>query len=364
MPAAIPLAVQTMYAELAERCAVAGLDEVATEAGRFPVGGGFVVQRHGGRDYWYFQSGSGEARRQKYVGPDTPELRARIDVHRTAKDDFKERRVLVAALKRAGLAAPDAMTGRVLEALAAAGAFRMRAVLVGTAAYRLYGGSLGVRLAAANLGTGDVDLAQFAPVSKAVGDALAEPFLDVLRRVDPGFRALPHPIDRRAATQYALGDRFRVEALTPNRGPDDERPIHLPALRTEATPLRFLDFLIRDEERVVALHGGGILVNVPAPQRYALHKLLVSRMRIQTRQSQEKAAKDLRQAAELIVALAASRPHELSEAWEELRARGPKWRRLADEAVELLPEAARTRLFDVAGGPAPVAGSGGRASVV
>jgi hypothetical protein len=59
-------------------------------------------------------------------------------------------------------------------------------------------------------------------------------------------------------------------------GPDSDTPRMLPALKTNAQPLRFLDFLIRDPAPAVVLHGSGIYVHVPAPERYAVHKLILS----------------------------------------------------------------------------------------
>jgi hypothetical protein len=65
---------------------------------------------------------------------------------------------------------------------------------------------------------------------------------------------------------YAGRQGYRVEILIPNRG----------AERDQSQPLRFLDFLIYDALPAALLHGGGILVNVPRPERYALHKLIVA----------------------------------------------------------------------------------------
>ncbi|MBL3684602.1 hypothetical protein F2981_18295 (plasmid) [Sinorhizobium meliloti] len=55
----------------------------------------------------------------------------------------------------------------------------------------------------------------------------------------------------------------------------------MPALGgAAAQPLRFLDYLIYHPIRAVLLHGAGVLVNVPAPQRYAIHKLIVASRRL------------------------------------------------------------------------------------
>jgi hypothetical protein len=325
-----------MYAELVERAATARF------AADFPAEGGFVAQTQKDRRYWYFQERDVEGkRRQRYLGPETPELLSRVEAHRAFKDDLRERRQLVSVLRRAGMPAPHTIAGDVLAALADAGVFRLRAVVVGTVAYQAYSGLLGMRLTGANTVTSDLDIAQFRTVSVALGDAVDVPFEAILRHVDPGFRAIPARSDPRRATQYALGDRFRVDVLAPNTGRERDAPLSLPALRTDAQPLRFLDFLIFEEEPAVALHDAGVLVNVPAPERYALHKLLVSQLRLETRQGHAKAPKDLAQAAALIETLGAARPRRLEERWRELSERGRAWRKRAQTAAELLPPAAR-----------------------
>lgn len=328
----LPLPIQTMYSELAERAQLGQMAEA------FDPAGSFIKRTIRGHQFWYFRSPMTEGSRpEKYVGPDTPDLTEKIARHRTDKSGYKERRTLVSALIRTGLRGPDARTGRILEALAKAGVFRLRAVVVGTAAYQTYSGLIGARLT--NAMTDDLDLAQFRGISLAVEDAVEIPFLDILRGVDPEFQPVPSTFAPNHPTRFALGDRYRVDILTPMQGPSDDAPVALPALRADAQPLRFLDFLIYREVQAVALWGAGIPINVPAPERYALHKLLVSRLRLSSGESQAKAAKDIRQAAELISVLLLQRPYELRDMWEELIARGPRWRQLATEAVSLLDQA-------------------------
>lgn len=331
----LPLPIHTLYAELVERCA---LDRLVSD---FPVSGSFFTKTTGGRTYWYFRetAGGDGKRHDRYVGPDNPDLQRRIQEHRQAKISYRERRTLVTTLQRAGLRPPDARAGRVLEVLADAGVFRLRAVVVGTVAYQAYAGLLGVLLASRNIMTGDLDLAQFESVSIAVDDRIETPLVQILKTADPRFEPVMDPISTRHATRYAAGDDFRVDILTPNEGPDDGGPVLLPALRAEAQPLRFLDFLIYEEVQAVILFGAGVAVNVPAPERFALHKLLVSRLRLQNRDSQAKAAKDLRQASELIDVLSDLRPYELRDLWSEMTSRGPKWSRMAHEALALLDTA-------------------------
>jgi len=340
-----PVLLQTMYAELTER---AHLHRLQSD---FEPTGSFIKKERKGREYWYFRSPMEQGvRRDRYVGPDSPTVRQRIDRHAAEKDSYRQRRSLVGALLHSGFKGPDARTGRILEALEAAGVFRLRAVVVGTVAYQTYSGLLGVKLAATNTLTQDLDVAQFRTISIAVEDQLEPSLLSVLRTVEPAAEPVPETFEAEKTWRYAIGgDQYRVEVLTPNRGPDDDSLVHLPALQSDAKPLRFLDYLIYREVQAVALHGAGVAINVPAPERYCLHKLIVSRRRVDASESQAKSRKDLQQASELIVALADQKPYELRDAWEELREHGASWRKLAAEAFALLPEEGRERFERVAG---------------
>lgn len=189
--------------------------------------------------------------------------------------------------------------------------------------------------------TQDLDLAQFDAISIAVDDRVELPFLDILKGVDPAAEPIGETFDRGSAWRYRLAN-YQVEILTANRGPDAEAPVELPALRTQAKPLRHLDFLIYQEISAVVLYGTGVAVNVPAPERYCLHKLIVSQRRqADNAVSYAKSRKDLAQAQELILALVRQKPHELRDAWEELQDRGPKWRQLAADGLALIDPDAR-----------------------
>src|SRR3974390_2455489 len=123
--AAPKLVMQTPYAELLDRCANASFSEAFAEEGAF------IAKTVKDRKYWYFQTGTGEHRTQRYVGPETPELMERIAHHREIRDDVKERRALVSTLTRSfGLPRPIPKIGNILAALAKAGVFRLRGVLV------------------------------------------------------------------------------------------------------------------------------------------------------------------------------------------------------------------------------------------
>lgn len=336
----IDLAYRTMFAELVQRSLDASFET------DFSIAGNFVRVPVKGRNYWYFEQTQPKKTR-KYVGPaDDPDIAKRVEAFQEIKGDLRARRRLVSSLTRdAGLAAPDRFTGDIVEAMGNAGIFRLRGLLVGTVAFQTYAGLLGVRLPGASLQTGDADFAQHYSVSSSLEDTLP-PVLDILKAIDPSFRAIPHRLDPARVTQFENAARYKVEFLTPNRGSDDyaDRASLMPALGgASAQPLRFLDFLIQEPVRTVMLHRSGVPVVVPSPQRYAVHKLIVASRRQSDAGSAAKREKDIQQASLLIEALGETRRgDDLAEAFTEAWNRGPNWRAAIQQGLNALPERQRT----------------------
>jgi hypothetical protein len=121
-------------------------------------------------------------------------------------------------------------------------------------------------------------------------------------------------------------------------------------------PLRFTDYLL-SEVRSVVLYGPGVSVNAPAPERFAIHKLIVSTPRPADAVGTAKSRKDLAQSGELILAFDQSGPASMVEsAWREAWARGPHWRVGLDRGTAGLIFEARAvlaRLSDGAVGSDP-----------
>jgi hypothetical protein len=84
---------------------------------------------------------------------------------------------------------------------------------------------------------------------------------------------------------------------------------------------------------------------VPAPERYAVHKLIVSRMRIATAASQAKARKDLAQSEALLEVLLENRPYEVQEVWNEALRRGAKWEEKLHQSAGMLKPRVKERLL-------------------
>ncbi|HWT14356.1 MAG TPA: GSU2403 family nucleotidyltransferase fold protein [Patescibacteria group bacterium] len=73
---------------------------------------------------------------------------------------------------------------------------------------------------------------------------------------------------------------------------------------------------------------------LPAPARYAVHKLLVIAERSGAYRA--KIGKDVAQAASLIEYFANTDLDPLMAAWQDARERGPGWRKRADEGLRAL----------------------------
>jgi hypothetical protein len=340
-------AYEVLYSELKQR----GLD--AAFESDFSLDGRFVRVSAKGRSYWYFDTAKDGKKVRRYVGPvDDAEISSRVENFKNLKADYRARRKLVSTLVReAYLPAPPLKVGAVVQAMADAGFFRLRGVLVGTVAFQCYSAGLGVRLPGALLQTGDADFAQFHSISVAVGDSMPN-ILGVLQEVDATFGPVPRLNSSELPSKLASRDGYQVEFLTPNTGTDDYvgKATPMPALgNIAAEPLRFLDFLIYEPVRAVLLHGAGVPVLVPAPERYAIHKLIVATRRLNDDNGRDKRQKDMRQAETLMQAMIATRQIvPLADAFIEAWQRGQSWRSAITQSLGALTGAAdlKTRLAE------------------
>lgn len=295
----------------------------------------------GGKVYWYDSYRIGSDVKKRYIGEDTEELRARLAQHKALRDQQEERRRnrtrLVRLLRAEGFLGLDAATGSLLSAMAASGVFRLGGTIVGTHAFRLYEGELGVRFDTdMTAHTDDIDIASFTRLSLALEDAASPP----LGEVFADFDFAPQPSLKPGRTwrwKQTRGETL-VEFLTPSFG-DEESLRALTALGVDAQGLHHLNYLIAAPIRAAVTYRSGVLVQIPQPERYAIHKLIVADRRLPGDDAL-KSEKDRRQAAFLIEVLAEDRPDELRDALEDARSRGPKWRARIDASLQRLPRVA------------------------
>lgn len=322
-------ATQTLYAEFMDRLR---LREAHRSIGNAP--GTFVVKRVGGQSYYYFQySQPGGATRQVYVGLKTEALGRMLQRYKKERHDQKEAQAALSRLAAQLRAGEALVTGhasaRVLAAFAESGLFRFGGVLIGTHAFTVLGNLLGVRWEGQALRTQDIDVA--APPLRIVLPGQTSSMPDILGKLEMGFLPVP-PLDPRSpsASFKVRGHPLRVDVLTPCRG-KDIKTVFLPQFNAGAYALPLLDYIMEEAVEGAVVDGGGALVRVPAPARFAFHKLMVS----QARGGSEimRSDKDMSQSAQVFSRLAEQRPGDILAAWDSLKRRGAGWVKTARKGL-------------------------------
>ena len=333
---------QTAYAELLDRL-------MRDVAGSKP--GSIVKKTIGGRLYYYAQHRGPGGMRQTYLGADSDELRARVgrieEAWAAGRERGRAREELVRVLRASRVATPTAAETKVLAALGDAGLFRVGGVLAGTHAFACIGNALGVRWEGAALRTADIDVVHDPAISVAIGAAEPADLDRLTREPVSGISLWPIPgLDpREPSTSFEVhGTALHLDLLTPMRG-RPRGPVKIAALGASALPLRFLDYLVEETMPAAVVGGAGVLVSVPAPARYALHKLIVATARPAFQAT--KANKDLAQAEALLHVLLEDRPADLRAAWKVLVARGTGWTRRAKRSLARIEPAIGRAIGDL-----------------
>lgn len=287
-----------------------------------------------GRTYWYDRYRIGSNIHERYLGEDTQALRKRIEGHESLKKQRDERRRerarLVRLLRSERFLGMDGATGSLVAALAKAGLFRLGGVLVGTHAFRSYEGELGLRLSLDQTAmTNDIDIASFEKLSLALGERVMPSVDEVLSGFD--FAPVPSMDTGKVWRWRQSRGEALVEFLAPSFD-DSEDLRELAALGVSAQSLHFLNFIVSEPLPAAAVYRDGILVHIPRPEHFAIHKLIVADRRTDGPDS-IKSRKDILQAEILIAILAEDRPGNLVEAYEDAMSRGPQWRKRIDRSL-------------------------------
>jgi len=319
----LPLETQTLYAEMMEQL-------IALEAQRSigHASGCFTIKVIKGASYYYFQySDPGGVLRQVYIGKKSTELDRLVERYDAEREAFMVDAAhihrLCAQLRAGGALITDTASARVLKSLAESGVFHLDGVLLGTQAFTVFGNLLGVHWESSAIKTHDLDIAGEPRMSIALPSIRAD-IPKALERLEMGFIPVPPLNPKNPSTSFKVrGHPLRVDLLTPEISPGENTPIFISRFNVAAQPLPFLDYLIDNPVKAAAVNGGGILVNVPQPARFALHKLIVSQERDLT--AHDKTEKDIMQAAQVISFLSDERPGDLLLAWDEIKRRGDGW---------------------------------------
>lgn len=308
---ALTLAEQTLFAELVQQVESAG-----------PAGSIYTRQRDGIR-YYYAKIPVGVDRIDTFIGKVGDAVAdARAAELRNGMEQAGERRRLVSLLRRTGLATPHRTIGATLDAISHAGLFRNGAVLVGTGAYMMSEALVGRKLPQPTLMTGDLDLAT---ANLALKAEPPESLAAVIKRGDPTFEPVMQIHSKQPPSRFRTANGFLLDLITATRRRTDTNPMPLEELGAGAAPLQYVDWLITDPVRTVALWGSGVSINVPQPARFAVHKLILAQKRDVG--SRLKRQKDLSQADALIDALRLNDPYVLQDVLIDAASAGAQgWR--------------------------------------
>ena len=237
---------------------------------------------------------------------------------------------------------------RVYEVLAQAGLFEAGAVIVGTHAFLHIGNMLCVQWARGMGQTEDIDIARERTIAVA-SPPVETDIRETLLKADKGVLAVPALDSRQPSTRFSLRNRrLTVSLLTPMRGRPSSKPVILKGLNAAAEPVRFLDYLIEDSQPAAVPAGAGLLVRIPDPARFALHKLVVSQRR--SAAFAAKSRKDLAQAAAVLDVLKDLRPGDIDLAGDAALRMGGKFIDQMLVAAKLLDDELATRVRDAAPG--------------
>lgn len=315
----LSLSAQTAYAQLLESALSAEHVRSVSD-----LSGSFAAKMVKGKKYWYYQytEPSGKLH-QLYVGPEGPAVQ-RLMQRKAQPGAARSLEPLARSAIQLGCASLLPRHFRVIRRLADYGFFRAGGVLIGTHAFLTFANMLGVRWGSESR-TQDIDfthagkaLALLLPGNVEVQTGAA---IDSL-----SMGSLPiSGLSGKTGGAYLIPTEpeFRLDFLTPlHRGGD--APYEHPQLHVTLQPLPFMEYLLQEVgQAVVFCEEGAALVNVPAVERFALHKLLVYGERAGS--FQIKSNKDLAQAAHLLAYLGEHRPEAVRAAADDLCARGKGW---------------------------------------
>ena len=310
----------TLYAELLDQ----SIQSAASEAVNGALKGSFISKEIKGHTYWYLQRSHGEKKYQVYLGPESPSLTRWIDrVKASTAEIVIDRRTMSRISKMlitGGATSEPAANVRALRLLSDSRVFQLGGVLIGTLAFRAYANVFGVRFERAALQTQDLDIAQDPAIGIALSRETSTVNLEALIEASGlDLHPVPPLNPKRPSTSFKIRGRdLRIDFLTPRRDRESQEPVFLPAFRLSAQPLRHLEYLLEPLTQAVILGNDPVLVNLPDPARFALHKLWTSSRRPAAFQT--KARKDILQAEQLIEILLEDRPDDLADAWSALPA--------------------------------------------
>ncbi len=306
--------------------------------------GSYSTKNIKGKLHWYFSYREADQRiRQIYVGPDNEATQTLLAQARSAMPHAAVK-PLAKVAHTLGCATTQRAHLSVILRLNEYGFFRAGGVLVGTHAFLSYANMLGIRWASADQ-TADID---FAHAGRNISIALpsnirAEPHAAITTMAEGFLPLVQYRGAAGASYKHPTQAEYQIDFLCP-RIADNDAPILVDNLDVALQPLRFMEFSLEQVQQATLLDATGrsVVVTLPAPERYAVHKLLIIGER--TGAFKAKVSKDLAQAAALIAYCAERDPDGLQAAWQDAMSRGQGWQKRARQGrtalATLVPELA------------------------
>jgi hypothetical protein len=338
MPAAphlftdLPISAQTNFAELFEQAQAAAFQRSVRD-----LPGSFNKKVIKGREYWYWQVRDLQGvNRQVYLGPDDERVQKLVRLHRDGTPhQAADLSSLAGACAALGCATVLPQHFEVINRMAEYGFFRAGGVLIGTHAFIATGNMLGVRW---NSGwrTNDVDVAHAGKnVSLALAENAKADMHDAITSLEMGLLPQQSLASGPGATYITARKDIRVDLLT-TAGRKKDTYLYEP-LNVRLQPLKFMEFSLENTTQTALISGEQVvLVNIPSPMRYALHKLVIMGEREEAFRT--KIHKDAGQVAALVEYGLLRSASTLKAAAQDLMSRGPGWRKRAVEGVKFVAE--------------------------
>lgn len=297
---------------------------------------GILKQRTvAGKQYWMREYIRPDGKKtDEYLGPAAAVEKARVDALRAEIELARALAAGSAQLRLFAYQRIDRKPAAVLAVFFNRGLTQAGLTLVGSHAYGVLLNELGIF--AAGYRTQDVDVARGHPLSLALPEGAS--LGSLLKETGLGFVPVPGMPSQQPSTSFKLpgAQALAVDLLAPGDRVGGVVPVKELAAHAQAIPL--LDFLVDEAIDGIVLSPNQVIpVRVPAPERFALHKLFSSQSR---RADRDKIRKDLYQAAVLAAAAEEETPERLRDAYKSIPAAGkPAVRRGALAAARLLEPA-------------------------